>query len=268
MYQRRDQGREVCVVERITSRQNPWIIHVRKLLAQRDYRRQCGQYVADGVKLLDDTLHAGAQIDAVLCTPEIELPPLPETVRTVQVPSDVMASVSPMRAPQGLLLVCALPAVAPPERLDGRRYLILDGLQDPGNVGAIWRTADALGADGLLLIGNCADPWNPKTVRAAMGACFRLPVWEMGEDALIDLVRRSGLALYATALRDDTLDVRGADLARCAVVIGSEGGGVSRRMLEASGSALKIPMRSRCESLNAAAAAAVILWEMARGEDG
>ena len=120
-------------------------------------------------------------------------------------------------------------------------------------------------AAGLLLTGSCADPFSPKTVRATMGACFRLPVYEVESAALPGLLERSGLPLYAAALRADTADIRTARLDRCAVAIGSEGRGVSRELLEASGRTLKIPMRDRCESLNAAAAAAVILWEMGRG---
>ena len=182
----------------------------------------------------------------------------------VAVPEDVMASVSPMEAPQGALFLCEQPEMQPPQTLPGGRYLVLDSLQDPGNVGTIWRTADALGADGLLLVNGCADPWSWKTVRATMGACFRLPVWEVETDELPALLEGSGLPLYATALREDTVDLRRADLSRCAVVIGSEGRGISEQLLQASCRTLKIPMRQRCESLNAAAAAAVVLWEMAR----
>lgn len=131
-------------------------------------------------------------------------------------------------------------------------------------MGTIWRTADALGADGILLVNACADPWNPKTVRATMGACFRLPVYEMETETLGELLERSGLPLYATALREDTVDIRTADLSRSAVVIGNEGKGVCPQVLEMSRRTLKIPMRARCESLNAAAAATVVLWEMGR----
>ena len=141
---------------------------------------------------------------------------------------------------------------------------MLDGVQDPGNVGTIWRTADAFGAAGLVLLPGCADPFSPKTVRASMGACFRLPVWEAGLDELDAALRRAGVPLYATALREDTEDVRSAALAGAAVIIGSEGRGVSRQALERCQKTLKIPMRERCESLNAAVAAAVVLWEMAR----
>ena len=151
-----------------------------------------------------------------------------------------------------------------PERLEGARYLILDGLQDPGNVGTIWRTADALGADGLILINRCADPYGPKAVRASMGACFRLPVYEGAWEQVLPLLERSGLPVYAAALGEHTQDVKRADLRRSAVVIGSEGQGISPQVLAACGQRLKIPMRARCESLNAAVAAAVILWEMGR----
>ncbi|MBQ3134566.1 MAG: RNA methyltransferase [Oscillospiraceae bacterium] len=251
-------------MERITSRKNPLIGHIRKLLADRAYRRECGEFVGDGVKLLEEAVRWDAPLTCVLCTEEIDLPDLPGEVRLVEVPRDVMESISPMKAPQGALFLCRMPELAAPETLDGNHWLVLDGLQDPGNVGTIWRTADALGADGLLLSEDCTDPWNHKTVRATMGACFRLPVYQVERQALPALLKRSDLPLYATALRDDTVDLRDADLTRAAVVIGSEGRGASEELLDASDKTLKIPMRQRCESLNAAAAATVVLWEMAR----
>ena len=251
-------------MEQITSRKNPLITHIRKLITDRAYRRECGEFVGDGVKLLEEAVRWNAPLTNVVCTAGMGLPRLPETVRVVEVPEDVMSSISPMKAPQGALFLCRIPEEAVPEKLDGKRYLVLDGLQDPGNVGTIWRTADGLGADGLLLTPDCADPWNAKTVRATMGACFRLPVYETKRQDLPALLERSGLPLYATALRDDTVDLRHADLSRCAVVIGSEGKGVCDEILSMSEKTLKIPMRDRCESLNAAAAATVVLWEMAR----
>ncbi len=254
--------------EYITSRKNPLMTQVRKLAASRSFRRDQGLFLGDGTKLLAEALCWGAPLAAVVAARGTELPELPAGVRLAEVPGDVMASISPMESPQGALFLCRMPSGPPPERLEGDRYLVLDGLQDPGNVGAIWRSADALGADGLILVNGCADPWNPKTVRATMGACFRLPVYETAAEELPGLLARSGLPLYATALQADTVDLRRADLRRCAVVIGSEGNGVSAELLSLSGKTLKIPMRERCESLNAAAAAVVVLWEMARDGQG
>ena len=125
---------------------------------------------------------------------------------------------------------------------------------------------DAFHADGLFLVNACADLYNPKTVRASMGAVFRCPVWACTLSVLRGLLTKSGLPLYGAALRADTVDVRRADFARCAVAIGSEGKGLSAEVLEACDLTVKIPMSDHCESLNAAAAAAVLLWEAARDD--
>ncbi|WP_242964673.1 RNA methyltransferase [Flavonifractor sp. An100] len=250
--------------EYITSRKNPLMVQIRKLASSRSYRREQGLYLGDGLKLVQEALRWKAPLQTVVVSQGISLSDVPDSVRVVEVPEDVMASISPMESPQGALLVGFQPERRPPVELAGGRYLVLDGLQDPGNVGTIWRTADALGADGLLLVHRCADPFSPKTVRATMGACFRLPVYELETEELPGLLERSGLPLYATALREDTVDIRQVDLGRCAVVIGSEGQGISQELLALSQKTLKIPMRERCESLNAAAAASIVLWEMGR----
>lgn len=251
--------------EQITSRRNPLMTHLRKLRDSRSYRRQVGEYLGDGVKLLDEALRWGAPLTLVVTTAD-HAHLAPTGARHVVVPEDVMISISPMETPQGALFTCRLPQLALPRRLEGRRYLVLEGLQDPGNVGTIWRTADAFGADGLILTKACADPYGHKTVRASMGAAFRLPVWEGTEEEVRALLARHEIPLYATALRADTADIRRADLSRCAVVIGSEGKGVSGETLAQCAGTLKIPMRERCESLNAAIAAGLVLWEMARND--
>ena len=251
-------------METITSRTNSLITRIRKLTADRKFRRQQRLMVCEGPKMLAEAIRWQARLETVLWQEGVQpTQELPDGVRQAAVPADLLRSVAPTQTPQQVLFLCALPDHGLPEDLSGTRYLVLDGLQDPGNVGTIWRTADAFGADGLLLVNGCADPYAPKTVRATMGACFRLPVYELTAEELPGLLARSGLALYATALREDTVDLRQADLRRAAVVIGSEGRGVSQELLARSEKTVKIPMRPRCESLNAAAAAGVVLWEMA-----
>lgn len=251
--------------ERITSRHNPLAVHIRKLNASRAYRREQGQFLCEGPKLLEECLRAQVEIQTLVAAQGQEYP-CPLGARYVEVPEELLQSLSDTVTPQGVLAVCRLPELAPPETLTGRRYLLLDGVQDPGNLGTIWRTADAFGADGLLLVNGCADPYGPKTVRATMGAAFRLPAWETDLTAGAALLRAAGMPIYAAALQEDTLDVRKIDLTASAVVIGSEGRGVSAQALELCDGTMKIPMRGRCESLNAAVAAAVVLWEMARGD--
>lgn len=249
------------MAERITSRANPLMTHIRKLASSRSHRYETGEYLGDGVKLLEEAVRWGADLTAVVYTPGTALPALPEAVRLAEVPEDVMRSVSPMESPQGALFLARIPARTPPEALPGRRYLALEGVQDPGNVGTILRTADAFGADGLILLPGCADIYNHKTVRSSMGAVFRLPVWSCGLDRLQSLAARSGLPLLGTALREDTIDIREAELRRSIVLLGSEGRGLSAGALAVCRQTIRIPMEARCESLNVAAAAAAVLWE-------
>jgi TrmH family RNA methyltransferase len=256
--------KEVALLETITSRTNPLMTHIRKLASSAAYRREHGEFLCDSPKLLEEALLHGGALRTVVVTEGTDLPALPAGARLVQVPSDVMRSISPAQTPQGVLSLCALPKRPLPKHLEGNRYMVLDGVQDPGNVGTILRTADAFGADGLFLINGCADLYNPKTVRATMGAVFRCPVWSCDLEALQNLLTASALPLYGAALRDDTVDVRAADYSRCALAIGSEGKGLSQALLEACDRTVKIPMRDHCESLNAAIAASVLLWEATR----
>ncbi len=249
-------------VETITSRHNTLLTHLRKLASSRAYRDECGEYLGDGVKLLDEAIRWNAPLRTVVVTENVELPDLPEDVRAVRVGGELMRSVSPAETPQGALFTARMERSPLPERLDGERYLVLDGVQDPGNVGTILRTADAFDCDGVLLVNACADLYNPKTVRATMGAIFRQRVWTCAADELASVLRRSDIRLFGAALRGDTVPLPDADLDRAAVAIGSEGRGLSARLLELCDQTVRIPMSPRCESLNAAAAATVMLWEM------
>ena len=250
----------------ITSRSNPLVTYVRKLNGRRAFRRGSNAFAAEGPKLLAEALRWGARVKAVMAAPGVPLPELPAGTRVAELPEQLLAYAADTETPQGIVFVCEGKPLAMPERLEGRRWLVLDGVQDPGNVGTIWRSADAFGADGLLLCNGCADPWNPKTVRATMGAVFRLPVYEGTLRDAAERLTAASVPLYAAALREDTQDVRDVALGRAAVIIGSEGRGVSDEALSLCQKTVKIPMRARCESLNAAAAASVVLWEMARAE--
>lgn len=246
-------------MEHITSRHNPLMGHIRRLAGSAAYRWETGEFLCDSPKLLQEALLWQAEITAVVTISP--LPRLPEHIRQVQVPEDVMASISPVKTPQGVLFTCRLPQAPLPQTLTGRRYVLLDGVQDPGNVGTILRTLDAFDADGLLLTGGCADPYGWKAVRSSMGAVFRRPIYSGTPEELAALLHRSDLPLYGAALREDTVDARQADYTRCVLAIGSEGRGLSREVLDLCGQTIRIPMSDRCESLNAAIAAAVLLWE-------
>ena len=249
------------MAEMITSRTNPLMTHIRKLASSRSYRREQREYIGDGIKLLEEAVKWGAPLTTVIYTKGTALPPLGGQVRVVEVPEDLMRSISPMDAPQGALFAARLPDEELPGTLSGKRYLALEGVQDPGNVGTILRTADAYEADGVILLEGCADLYNPKTVRASMGALFRMKAWSTSLEKLCPVLCEAGLPLMGAALREDTVDARSADLRTAVILIGSEGKGLSAAALDACDKTIRIPMSERCESLNAAIAAATLLWE-------
>ena len=248
------------MTEYITSRKNPLLQQVKKLLSSRKEREKAGLFVADGTKLLEEAVKYYPGLHTVILSEGVEAA-VPEGVRVVQVPEDVMASVSPMEAPQGALFLCRLPQKEAFVPVPG--MLLLDGIQDPGNIGTILRTADALEIPVVLLEG-CADPYSHKVVRASMGAVFRTPVVQSTWEEVREACSRAGIPLAVTALSDRAKDIREADLSTMAVVIGSEGRGVREEILENADRELIIPMNPRCESLNAGIAAAICMWQMKR----
>ena len=247
-------------MEQITSRANPLCAHFRKLASSRAYRQEAGEFLCDSPKLLREACLWGAPVRTVLHTPGVPLPDL-NGADVREVSESVMAAVSPMETPQGVVFTCAMTPPPLPPRLEPGRYLVLDGIQDPGNTGTILRTADAFDCRAVFLLPGCADLYSPKTLRSAMGAHFRSAQWSCTLEDAAALFRAAGVPLYAAALGPDTADVRRADLTSAALVIGSEGRGVSPQALAACQGTLQIPMSGRCESLNAAVAAAVLLWE-------
>ena len=243
---------------RISSRKNALLQQVKKLLTSRKERQETGLFVADGTKLLAEAVKYWPGLETVILSDGVEAQ-TPEYVKRIRVPGDVMESISPMETPQGALFVCRLPeksAFVPKAGM-----LLLDGIQDPGNLGTILRTADALQIPVALLEG-CADPYSHKVVRASMGAVFRTPVvmttWAEASAACAE----KNIPIAVTALSDSAVDIRNANLKEMAVVIGSEGQGVRQEILNAAAKQLIIPMDSRCESLNAAIAAAITMWQM------
>ena len=138
-------------METITSRQNPLMTHIRKLAGSAAYRRQTGECLCDSPKLLREAAQWGADVRTVVSV----LPwdgPLPDHVRRVLVPPEVMSSISPAKTPQGVLFTCAIPVLPVPETLPGRRYVVLDGVQDPGNVGTVLRMSASIPARSWLTL--------------------------------------------------------------------------------------------------------------------
>lgn len=244
--------------QRITSRKNPLLQQVKKLLSSKKAREEAGLFLADGTKLLQEAVKYFPGLDTVILSDGVEAE-VPTHVRVIRVPGDVMESLSPMASPQGALFLCRLPEKKAFEARPG--MLLLDGIQDPGNLGTILRTADALDIPVALLEG-CADPYSHKVVRSSMGAVFRAGIVQSTWAEVRALCAQADIPIGVTALSHRAKDLRRAPLRDMAVVIGSEGQGVRREILESAGAELIIPMNPHCESLNAAVAATIVMWQM------
>ena len=244
-------------MEQIRSRKNQYILHLRALAKSGDARREAGEYVCDGEKLLREALQFGAEVTSVLWRDAAAFP-LPDKVAQYTADAELVEYASPLMHSPGPVFTVRIPEMCLRERL--RHVIVLEGVQDPGNVGTVIRTANALGMDTVVLTGACADLYSPKTVRAAMGALFRQPVL----DELMQLLRANCLKLYGAALTDAAQDLRRVPLSPAAVAIGSEGRGLSAQLLAQCDGQIIIPMQPGAESLNAAVAAAVVMWEIAR----
>ena len=247
-------------MEKLTSRKNQYIQHLRKLASDTGYRTECGEYVLDGVKLLREAVTFGAEVTSVLWNGDSEFF-VPGAVEYTA-PKDLVEYASPLKNAPGPVFTVKIPDRPIPEKLE--KIIVLESVQDPGNVGTVIRTADALGMDAVVLTGSCASVDGAKTARAAMGALFRQCVLELGLEELTALLRGAGLKLYGAALSDRAEDIRRVDLKQGAAAVGSEGQGLSRELLALCDGEVIIPMEPGSESLNAGVAAAILMWELAK----
>lgn len=254
-------------MKEITSVHNPQIMAIRELQKARA-RREQGLFLTDSVKMVREAL--ALSICRTLIVEEKRREEYGEWITAAQeqgceillVTQTIMQVISEAKTPQG---ICCTAEILPQrERLDGQLIVAMDGVQDPGNVGTILRTADAAGFDGALLSGACADLYSAKTLRATMGSIFRVPTLRTENlPAALEEMKARGYAIVATELG-------GVDFyANCphenaVLVIGSEGHGVSEAVRAVATHHLALPMRGGAESLNAAVAAGIMIYEMAR----
>lgn len=256
--------------ELLTSRQNPKIREACALLTAAA-RRQTGLFLLEGARLCADAAQNGVQItdcfftDAAFNKYGKEIASAAENAgRVYRITDAVAEKLSDTRTPQGVFCVCRQRPTEPEIRSDGF-YLMTDNIQNPDNLGAIARTAEAFGAAGMIVSGGC-DVFAPKALRASMGALLRFPVLR-ADDAVLTAaqLKKQGLRVYAAALHRASVDVTAVPKTGGSVmIVGNEGSGVSEALLEICDQTVYIPMRGRAESLNAAVAAAILIWEFTK----
>lgn len=255
----------------ITAKTNPRIKDVKALLTSSKERKTQKLFVLEGVRLCLDAAKSGCEIKSVFCTENCavkfadeinELRKSSKDFYTVSV--DVLKSISDTVTPQGV--VCTVEMRKNNfEYAQGKKYVALDTIQNPDNLGAISRTAEALGIDGLVIFGGC-DIYNPKALRASMGSLLRLPVklCESLENE-IEICEKKGIKTYATVPDRTAQSITEVDFSAGAMcVIGNEGNGVRQEIIEKCSSRITAKMSGRAESLNAAAAASIVMWELVK----
>ncbi len=252
------------MTEHITSLKNPKVT-AWKSLKDRKGRRETGCFLVEGRKMTEEALASAFPVEAVLVDEaRRDEFSLPVHLPVYAMPAHVLAAVCDTKTPQGIAAVVRMADVAP----KGGRLVAMDGVQDPGNVGTIIRTADAAGFDGVLLSQQCADVFSPKVLRATMGSIFRMGI-RVTDDlpGLLAQMAGEGTAVLSSQLDGTPFYQRDKVGEKFVLVIGSEGNGVTEEVKNVATHRVKLPMRGGAESLNAAVAAGIMMYELTRDLD-
>ena len=248
------------------------MIKMIKGLYRRKERRTRKLFLIEGIKMIGECLDNDYPMESIIyCDGLLDMrggeelfERIRDDRRLFKVSNRIYEEISDMETPQGILGIARFESNSTTdiEIGDNPFILLLDRVQDPGNMGAIIRTSDAFGIDGIIVTNGCVDTYNPKVVRATMGSIFRVPIYGVqNEIELINMFKDEGMALYVTAL-EGSMDIREVNFIRsCMLVIGNESSGVSRGIMELADNRVKIPMSGGAESLNVAVASSIIMYE-------
>ncbi|MDE5766039.1 MAG: RNA methyltransferase [Clostridia bacterium] len=241
----------------ISSKANP-IIKKISSLSDKKYRREYGEFIVESVKAVDECLSSGMSVSQIVCTAELA----EKYSGAIIVTDELFARISTEKAPQGVLAV-----VKTPEKVLSKprgNCLLLDRVQDPGNLGTIIRTANAAGYGDIYLV-DCTDAFSPKAIRASMGGVFYVNVYEGSYDEVFEALK--GVPVICADMDGDDVFSFFAPAMFC-LCIGNEGKGVSDTVSAKSDYTVKIPMRDTCESLNAAVSAAIAMYALKNNQKG
>lgn len=261
----------------VTSKDNQWVKEWRRLNDSAKYRRESGLFAIEGARLCADALRSNVSLQAVLYTSSA-LAAYGNVVEPLLAAADTAVEISPELSrymgdtmnPQGVFCIAKMldnSLIIDKINIIGT-YSALEDIQDPGNMGTIIRTAEALGLDGILLSDGCCDIYNPKVLRASMGGVFRMPLMRVGDMAeTVVALQEKGLTAFACVVDSSATPITSANMGKGAVaLIGNEGNGLRAETVAACKHSVTIPMAGRAESLNASMAAGIILWEMCRNK--
>jgi len=256
----------------VTSKDNPSVKQYMKLSASKKERKTSGLYVLEGFRLIEDAVKEHSSVKQIIFTEEgysryyAELSQVDlKEVKILIISNELGIKISCTEKPQGVFAVCAMPpakSLSQNIRKDGK-YVVLHQLQDPGNLGMITRTADAVGMDGVILSESC-ELYSPKVIRSTMGSVFRMDIFESdGLDELFSCFEENGIRSFAAVIDKDAEDLRNCSFdGGCAVFIGNEGNGLPADVSSRCTVRATIKMSGHINSLNAAMATGIFMWEM------
>ncbi|MBQ9096827.1 MAG: RNA methyltransferase [Clostridia bacterium] len=249
----------------ISSASNDFVKHIKKLQAKKSYRRETGSFVVEGLRLVKDGLFS---IHTIVMSESFDASLIADLTgkETITVTDKVFKEISDTINPQGVMGIAKMCSVSE-EDISGENPFIIfcDAVADPGNMGTIIRTADAVGASAVVLGSGCVDLYNPKTVRGTMSSLFNVKIIETGNSIkTLENFKNKGIKIFGTTPSGEK-DIYAADFkGPVAVVIGNEANGICGEILDLCDEKLKIPMLGSTESLNASVAAAVTMYEVLR----
>ena len=259
----------------ITSKDNSNIKLYQKLVLSKKARNEHNMFPLEGVRIICDAVTENLELHCVFVT-EFAAEKYGEALnlliennlesKILYISDEISSKLSDTKNSQGFFAICKkLDKINSADKiLTNGKFLILNNLQDPGNIGTIIRTADAVGISGIILTDDCCDIYNPKLIRATMGSLFRVNLWcEIPIDEILNFFKEKSIETYAAVIDTDVLSLTECDFSKsCAVVIGNEGNGLPKEISNKCNNKLTIKMQGNINSLNVAMATGIIMWEM------
>lgn len=247
--------------KRIESPQNALVKHWKKLVTTKKERDQSKEFVIEGFHLVEEALKYPEQIIQLLVREDIDIP-AHWLAPVIELSAAAAKEIAETEHTQGVFAYCRQKEYSGEQQAQWKRLLLIDAVQDPGNIGTMIRTADAAGLDAVVLGKGCADPYSPKTVRSAQGSHFHIPVVRGELNGWIDKLQAENISVIGTGLQKAVplSDVKPQEY--FAVIAGNEGSGVSKELLEKADQTVKIPLYGKAESLNVAVAAGILLYSL------
>ena len=242
---------------------------VKKLasLKEKKYRERYGEFLVEGALSVEWALTSAYEVRDIVVSRDFvmseALAELTGDRKVYAVPEHIFAKIADTKTPQGILCSCTF--AGRPEMPEQGLFVYCDAVRDPGNLGTIIRTADAMGFDGIILSPDCVDPTGPKLVRSTMGSLFHIALYSGVTHQELLSWQKKGFTLAASALSDKAVSSKGWQMTdKTIIIMGNESAGVSRELIEKADTVVKIPMAGSAESLNVAAAAAILMYEAAK----